>query len=462
MTRFVLAGALLSLVVGEMACRRRPLPAATGDARDAGFPSTADGAPDADASDALGTCPPGLDLSFAQQGRGEIDSDISIIESVLVQPDGKVVALGESSRALQGDALPAFGAVRLGADGRPDPSFGRNGTSTVQLPPRGGQLRGGALQSDGKVIVVGSAYSDDGIWLVARFDQGGSLDPSFGSSGFAPVSIADAAPSSVALAADGSILVAGTVRVPLDGYCCDGNVVVAKYDPGGNLDPKFGAGGLVVTPVGVASGDDYASAIVVQPDGHIVVAGNAYVATDGGGPPQEEGMLLRFTSAGALDAAFGSNGIVLIDRYRRANTLALQGDGKLLVSVSAGADANELVVARYTTAGVSDVTFGSGGATQIALPPVDGGPRGGVASGLFSLRDGSIVVAGPADGEGFFLVKVGTDGARDAAFGRNDGILETQLAAGAAAVGPDGKAVVAGSRLGDDPGGLAVIERYCP
>jgi len=461
MTRFVLAGALVSLLVGGISCRRRPLPAAPGAARDAGFPSTVDGAYDADASDVPGRCPAGLDLSFAQQGRGEIDSAISIIESVLVQPDGKVVALGESLTALQGDSVLVFGAVRLGADGRPDSSFGRNGTSTVQLPPKGGQVRGGALQTDGKVIVVGSAYSSDAVWFVARFDQDGALDPSFGSTGFAPVPIADAVPSSVALAADGSILVAGTVRVPLDGYCCDGNVVVAKYDPHGSLDPKFGAGGLVVTPVGVANGDDYASALVVQPDGRIVVAGNAYVATDGGGPPQEEGMLLRFTSAGALDSAFGSNGIALIDRYRRANTLALQGDGKLLVSVSEGSDANELVVARYTTAGALDVSFGSGGATRIALPPADGGARGGVASALFSLRDGSTVVAGPADGQGFFLVKLGADGARDAAFARNDGVLDTQLAAGAAVVGPDGRAVVAGSRRGD-AGGLAVVERYCP
>lgn len=461
MTNPVLAvGGLLLLVVGSSACGRSKL-ASTPGARDSGSPSSpdlrVDAAPDS------GTCPAGLDLSFGHQGRLELTLGIPIIKAVFPQPDGQMVAVGEGVRSpLSGDSPTVFAAVRLLGTGGLDPSFGVGGTAMAQLLPDGrGEVSAGAVQSDGRVIIVGavSSVANAVQWVVTRFNQDGSLDTSFGSGGVAPAPLANATPTRVAMLADGSALVAGTAHVSVDDYCCDGNVVLARYDGQGRLDPNFGSGGLVTTPVGVANGDNYAYALLAQPDGGVVVGGMAYVSGDDGGATRPEAMILRYTAAGALDPTFGVSGIVLNGNYPRANALALQSDGKLLVALSPGVNSSDLVVGRYTTTGAWDTTFGSDGVTRVGLPVGDGGAPGGFGSSVFSLPGGTILVTGPEEGEGFFLAKLGADGDLDAAFG-NDGIVATQLSSGVAAITPDGKAVVAGSRSLDTSGAM-VVERYC-
>jgi len=404
----------------------------------------------------------GLDVSFGQQGQSEVSSGLRTVEAVVAQPEGQLVVVGEGVKALPGsDSATVLGAVRLLADGRADPTFGANGAAIAPLGADGrGTVTGAASQGDGKLVVVGYApQGSPNPWLVARLDRDGSVDTTFGSGGAAAAPLAAAFPASVAISADGSIFVVGTVRFPLGDYCCDGNIVLAKYDAGGELDPAFGPGGVVRTPVGVAGGDDYATALAVQADGQIVVGGFAFVTGEQGNGARQEAMLLRYTARGTLDADFGAGGIVSSDSYVRVNALAFQGDGKLVVSLSSGEPTGELVVARHTTAGALDPTFGSGGGARIQLPLADATASVSIASDLFALRDGSTLVAGSRTGEAFYLAKLAANGALDTTIGV-DGVLTTGLANGFVAATSDGKAIVAGNRPAD-PGGAIVIERVC-
>jgi uncharacterized delta-60 repeat protein len=165
---------------------------------------------------------------------------------------------------------------------------------------------------------------------------------------------------------------------------------VAAAAPG-ELDPTFGAGGLVVTDLG---GADSPGAVALQPDGKIVVAGTRVL-----GPVAESRFgvaLVRYRSDGTLDAAFGAGGLVVTElgegTIAFAAAVALQPDGKILVAGGAGLISGEFhgfMVARYHSDGALDPTFGRGGLVVTGF-----GQGHAAAAGLALQADGRIVVAG--------------------------------------------------------------------
>ena len=97
----------------------------------------------------------------------------------------------------------------------------------------------------------------------------------------------------------------------------------------GDLDPTFGTGGKVTTPIG--STNDQGNSVVVQSDGKIVVAGYSGVGGN------NDIALVRYTASGALDTSFGTGGKVTTpigSGNDRANSVAVQNDGKILVTQS--------------------------------------------------------------------------------------------------------------------------------
>jgi uncharacterized delta-60 repeat protein len=134
---------------------------------------------------------------------------------------------------------------------------------------------------------------------------------------------------------------------------------LARYDSNGTLDAAFGNAGVVVTDLG---GPEQSYAVVVQADGKIVVAGEAYDSDTG----WEDILLVRYTMDGVLDAGFGNGGVVLTDfgnnGYDGSTSVALQADGKIVVAGATEGTHDDFALARYDTRVI--------GAASVAGEPV--------------------------------------------------------------------------------------------
>jgi len=278
-----------------------------------------------------------LDTTFGSGGKvitdfGEVSSQAY---SVVVQPDGKIVAAGYANI----DGEEDFALVRYNANGTLDATFGAGGRVTTDF----GHLEQGfsyafgfslAVQPNGKIVVAGQALTGAGFDVaLARYESDGTLDDTFGTGGKVLTDFGgrnDLA-SSVAVLPDGNIVVAGQASVARGlGFA------LARYNSSGTLDDSFGAGGIVTTDFGLLDQGfsvAYAASLAVQPDGRMVAAGRAYV--NGG----FHSGLARYNSDGTLDVGFGTGGKVTADfqgpdDYDQFSFVVVQPDGKVVVVVS--------------------------------------------------------------------------------------------------------------------------------
>lgn len=319
------------------------------------------------------------------------------------------LAVASSLTILISSAAPGAAAP----DGDLDPSFGDAGLLTTEFPV-GSFATAVAIQVDGKIVAVGAAAgaSVDGEFAVARYDTDGDLDPTFGDAGTVVTPIAggngDEA-RSVAIQENGRIVVAGT-----DSWR---KFALVRYRPDGRLDHTFGGDGIVRTDF--TPGDDVAWDMAIQPDGRIVAIGGA-------GFGQLGFLLARYRRDGVLDPSFGDDGTI-VTRYRGANARAvvLQPNGRIVV---AGYNSRGLALARYRSDGRLDGSFSGNGrigpvvwgifALSVALQPdgriVVGGDYDIFAFGLARFRsDGRLDRSFGGDG----VVREEVDGVEQGASG---------------------------------------------
>lgn len=164
-----------------------------------------------------------------------------------------------------------FALARYRPDGRLDPAFGGDGIATTNLATREDAASAVALQPDGKIVVVGTAnIRARYVSAIARYERDGTLDAAFGTNGRVRVGFTaggDDEAADVALQSDGKIVVVGTSS-ELDRFA------LARLDPDGALDTTFHSDGKVTTDVN--TGTDSAGSVAIQPDGKIVVAGESW------------------------------------------------------------------------------------------------------------------------------------------------------------------------------------------
>ncbi|MBN9523248.1 hypothetical protein J0H58_32830, partial [bacterium] len=279
----------------------------------------------------------------------------------------------------------------------------------------------------------------------------GALDPSFGTAGRVVTSAGGAeAASAVAVQPDGKIIVAGSTTQNND-------IVLARYNPDGSLDATFNGSGTFQFTFG---GIDTAAALALQPDGMIVVVG----ATDANGNPDFAAARVLANGTG-LDTTFSGDGKVIVPFDRgganadRATAVALQADGRIVVvgSVQAGATDFDFGLLRLTAAGAPDASFGGSGLGVVAFNL--GGTNDDRATGVAVAPGGAIVVGGYAEtaagSHDFAAVRLlAADGSPDATF-NGDGKATIDLGgddvANAVAVRADGRVVLAGTRTATDP-----------
>ncbi len=180
----------------------------------------------------------------------------------------------------------------------------------------------------------------------------GVLDPTFGTNGVAVTSIGSSAyAKALVIQPDGKIVVAGAFFRDLT----KGDIAIVRYNPDGSLDQSFGDGGRVFTSA--SNADDLATAVALQPDGKIVVVG----ITQASGSESGDFLVVRYNSSGSLDTGFGTGGIVTINQgtYDVFNAVAVQPDGKI-VTAGRTTDGDRAVVARFNPNGSLDSSFNGG------------------------------------------------------------------------------------------------------
>jgi uncharacterized delta-60 repeat protein len=411
-----------------------------------------------------------LDPTFGTDGKVIVDffGDYDQANAVAGQPDGKLVVVGLAGRP---GAEPDFALVRLHGDGSVDPSFGDGGTVTTDFAGGHDVAVDLALLPDGKILVVGQACDqnlDACHSALARYHTDGRLDAGFGDGGKAIAIIGDGGnASAVVLQPDGKIVIAGLAAKSRPGQDFPQDMALARLHPDGRLDASFGDGGMVTTDFFGGSSDG-ASAVALQPDGKIVVAGGVVARRASDSKFYSDFALARYHSDGRLDAGFGDGGKVTADLgdSEGASALVLQPDGKLVVAGRSDAD---FALARLHADGRLDADFGAGGRVTTDF--------GFYLEGAFAVAlqpDGRLVLAGggfkapptvpqpaPAD---FALARLHPDGRPDASFGAGGKLTTDFLGSHDLALGltlqPDGGLVAVGVAEGGGGDGDFAVARY--
>lgn len=370
-------------------------------------------------------------------------------QAVVLQPDGKIVVGGMLHDGSQGFALLA----RFNQDGTFDTTFGNSGSVTLAHGIQA-SISALVLQPDGKIVAAGTTFTaTENDILLVRYHSDGSLDPSFGVGG---IVVSGTGPGHGAVyemlrQPDGKILVAGQASDTTIMFA------LARFESDGNADSAFGVGGEVFTDVGPFG--DAAFAMALQPDGKIVLAGNTFGGT----------AVVRYEADGALDPTFGTGGIVSGGQPVYTSEVAVQPDGKIVVG---GADDDDLSAAsdlnfklrRLNPDGSQDLTFNGGAVVTTAFGPMDDQPQS-----ILLQPSGRIVLAGYTTTSTLFsaqfaVARYEADGSPDATFG-NGGMVTTALSgfardiAYAMVLQPDSKIIVVGDRFFPPDGNFA-LARY--
>jgi uncharacterized delta-60 repeat protein len=384
--------------------------------------------------------PGGLDPSF--NGTGAVITPFGTgqdtASAVIIQPDGKILAVGDTFGATRDFAL-----TRYNTDGSLDSSFDGDGKVTTDFSNSSNAAYAAALQTDGKIIAAGNSVGARVAFALARYNQNGTLDTSFGVAGKVTTNVFNGCSDTayaVAVQADGKIVAAGTTD------CSGGShssLAVVRYDPDGSVDSSFGTNGGVAITFDIFV--NVATAVVIQPDGKIVAAGSSYSTSSG------NFAVARFNPNGSLDTTFDGDGKVITDfgspvsvTNDHAYGMTIQADGNLVV---AGYSNSHFALARYSTDGSLDTSFGGTGKVITDFGGIDE-----VAFGVTIEASGKIVAAGySSDGIIYSsaLARYSTNGALDPKFGNNGKVLFTinnkSSEALAVAIQADGKIVAAGS-----------------
>jgi uncharacterized delta-60 repeat protein len=348
-----------------------------------------------------------------------------------------------------------FATAALAATGDWDYSYGAYGRLALTIPQGPFTVRTWRPQADGKLVVAGTIGSMGGeTRLIARFHDNGALDSSFDGDG---VLILPWAPSFISgndigleLQPDGKILT-WTTAVVFGGNAYHSTYYMRRLNPDGSLDASFANGGEFVFPF-----DDYTyrGDIGLTAQGGIVLIGVPSTSTG-----NTSGRITRLTSSGAFDTTFGTNGTVQITAPEvfGVDSMAIHPDGSLSVGGAAGYYPNHApYVAHVTPDGRLDPNFGENGI--LMLPFLN---EAASVADVIAAPDGKVYVAGIRDDlsgtDRGYVARVTTNGQLDPTFGSGGRVI-TNGGPITLTLESDGKVLVAGNS--HEFADLAWVARY--
>jgi uncharacterized delta-60 repeat protein len=418
---------------------------------------------------------------------------------------GTAAATGRTAPAAVGRSTGAIlvnaQAAAASTPGSLDPTFGNGGKVLTDLGVGAGVPSDAVLQPNGDIVVSGG-------FGVARYLPTGKLDTTFGTGGLASTGFAGGeSGTGVALQPDGKIIWVGSQGNPSFPAGGTFSFAVARFNANGSLDTSFGTGGqasMEFFAPPMQGAQEFAGAVLVQPDGKILVAGSARQGQIRFAPIH--GALARFNTNGSLDTSFGTGGKILsssgaitalgLDAAGNIFTLPTRAEfgptgqadtgvtpAAITVSSHGGSSvflpsgqfvqANTIGVAKHDV-DVQVQRFNADGSIASASPAFDYSD----APGLDQARDSAGAVAVQANGQAvaggahffstslFGLARVNPDGTLDAGFG-SGGVLTTTFnggeGVGAVVIQPDGKIIAAGFSENNTTGHVFIaLARYNP
>lgn len=374
-----------------------------------------------------------LDTSFAEDGISHLER--GRYAKVALQSDGKLIVAGNSF-GQEGEGVVG----RLTAAGSPDPGFGEGGY-TVLAPSSQIQISDVAIDPDGRAVVA--ATRNGGMGVLYRLTSTGELDPSFDGDGIATFRYEDdySYVYAIDFQADGRIVAAGeSFHEPTS----ESSVGVARFDTDGSLDETFAGDGTTVFEAGHA---ETAWHVMLQ-GGRIVVAGVR-------GPPafpHLESWAARVEADGTLDETFGTGGVFATNAILGEDAIMTAGGGVLFAGTGLNeGSVRDTALLKLDANGDPDEGFAPGGRwTHDVIP---GSSERGLGLAASHAGDFTVAVSG---GNRLAAVKVSPAGALVPGFGDGgERVYESigQFDSSDALRQPDGKFVVGG----DDGEGMAVV-----
>ena len=355
-----------------------------------------------------------IDATF----NSSVTEGFGYVNETVVQPDGKIIAVGLFQRA---NGARTNGIARFNADGSLDTSFNAGSGASAAI-------RAVALQSDGKIIIGGAftVFNNQAVNRIVRLNSDGSIDSSFSLTVAFNNQIND-----VLVLADGKIMVGGAftlsstrlVRLNSNGtldsaissfnnnvftiaLAPDGKIVIggqfslpkptiARLNNDGTLDSVF-------SPTTGGAGSPVYKAIV-QPNGKIIAAG-AFRVFNG----TETDAVVRLNDNGSIDSTFEITNLDPLSSAFESDGLALQPDGKILVSFFDNSPGSIADVRRFNSDASPDATFNTN--TDNSLAVID----------LNLLANGKVLAGGyfvtVNNQQRLRLVKLNSDGSFDNTF----------------------------------------------
>ncbi len=396
-----------------------------------------------------------LDVSFDLDGKvtSDFTANAELAYTMKILNTGRILVAGQAKPGATFDVV----LVAYTSSGKVDSTFGINGKTFTDLGNN--ELAMDMLiQTDGKILLVGyttTANNSNGKWMVSRYSSSGFPDSSFGTNGsvtldFNPAMVERA--NAGALQADGKLLVIGYSA--MQGY----NTTLARFTTTGSLDSSFGINGVLVYPLGPF--EDYGSDIEIQTDGKYVIGG---LRMYGGG---YNFALARLYPTGITDSTFGINGFTETDfgfnDDDAISAIYLHGNKITAVGSSGYNGDTDPAIARYSSSGIPDSSFGING--RLTTPV--GAGYGHLTSAIIQ-PDGKLLTTGYARNtlnDDFILLRYNADGTMDNTF-NSSGLVTTAFfssedQAHSIQLQPDGKAVVAGATFNGASSDVALARYY--
>jgi len=365
----------------------------------------------------------GLDTTFNSVGRvDDVSGKYQSAYAMAIQPDGKIIVGGRNDISA---SVCHFIMKRYKIDGKLDSIFGTDGVVETTMHGSEDVINSIALQSDGKIVVAGTSWSDITAYdiAIARYNTNGTLDNTFGNNGIKLIDIRgtdDKINSALVIQPDGKIIAAGFTHNDIS-Y----DFMLLRLSVNGSLDTSFGTDGFAITDVADSSSDAIRG-IVLQPDGKIVAVGSSITSSN------VAFIAARYLSTGVLDSSFGVSGLVIgvntDETTEDSYSVLIQPDGKI---ISVGTQQRNpgnwrsAQLIRYNTDGTYDTDFGKNGV--VVIENIEGYDE--IYSSVLQ-PDGKIVIAGNTrnnhptlPSRDFLLMRLNIDGSLDSDFGNAGKII---------------------------------------